>query len=248
MRPGLIIAVLSLSACLGPLHAIRAEAAAEKLIPGCKQIQAVLDENEGWLWRAEGCGKTVWCLYGGSDMHCVAKRPDTDRTIEQRKRLSEAIRRAGEAGDMLRCPPDQVRFDDFNFERGDPLWDNYDWVESEAFGCGRVAWCGQRGEILVCKNTADFDTAAAQLALETQCPVEQIDQVQRQVFSRRTWDAQRREVRGQVSWRLTACGHPYVCAVTAGLSSSVACKAALDTAAPPQPATDELLPPPPPPP
>jgi hypothetical protein len=222
--------------CLGPLHAARAESVAEQLIPDCKRLIAHLDENDGWLWKVDGCGKTVWCLYGGQDMHCMVNRPETDNDRQEKVRLAEGRRRLELAAAALRCPTEKVHFDDLAFEAGDPLLSRWDWVEAEAIGCGRVVWCSApKVRDVRCQNTDDFDTAAAQLALETQCPVEQIEQVQRQVFTKRAWDAQRREVRGQISWRLNACGRAYVCAVTAGMASNVSCKAALDSAQPEAP-------------
>lgn len=113
------------------------------------------------------------------------------------------------------------------FDERDPLRPRWGWAGIEATGCGLAAWCGDlpsRGPGCVYPN--DFYTAAAQLALETQCAESSIDPVMQQVFARRTWSAERGESL-QITWRLNACGNAYVCSVTSGLAATVSCKAAL---------------------
>lgn len=208
--------VLMLTSCLGLLHDARAKEAAVSVLGPCERIVAYQDDDDGWLWHAEGCKRKAWCWYGrdSGKMRCTPMRP------------LEATAR-----ELLRCPAQPVTrspIDDW-----DPGREPSPWVEIEIEGCGRAVWCGRDGDRERCRQTPDFDVAAAQLAVETQCPTAQIETETRQVFSRRQWVVKKGEpgiLSMQISWRLNACGKPYVCASVGGSAPSVACKVALDTA------------------
>jgi hypothetical protein len=228
---GLVVVALCLfPACLFPLHEARAAEAARALIRDCPKINAYSDPDDGWLWSAQGCGYGVWCWYGGPDraMKCSRFRP-----------LEESARA------LLSCP--QGKLTKGEVDRGDPGREQTPWVEAEIAGCGRAVWCGRDEGAERCRQTPDFDTAAAQLAVETGCAAEQMQPATRQVFSRREWVTEKGnpgQLKMQISWRLDACGKPYSCSLLGGLTPVVTCKAALDAPV----VSPTLAPPPPPPP
>jgi hypothetical protein len=196
--------------------------AAARVVPQC----AVDDpgkvrwkEISGWTYVVNACGEELWC------------RERTGMKCLKRSLIAE----------LLRCPASGLTFTPIDFEMGDPVRDRFWWGANEVTGCGRAAWCGEHerksdGEIsLVCEPPDDFNTAAAQLAVESGCPAAQIQPEARQVFTERVAKRpppgqQKWTIDMQISWRLSGCGRTYSCAVNGGAAPAVACKAALDAA------------------
>jgi hypothetical protein len=133
------------------------------------------------------------------------------------------------AAELLRCPKEQVTITSLAFQEADPARQRWGWVDAEARGCSLAAWCGEAKDSgLICRYPGDFYIAAAQLAVETQCPENTIQPQMQQEFSKRTWSLERGES-FQITWRLAACAREYTCSVTGGLAASVTCKVALSS-------------------
>ncbi len=201
-------------------------AAVGTLIAGGIGVAGVFGTSAAIGYPRVGACRDAWAEWdlGAADRATAAAAAEAAR--DQQRRLA--------AAELLRCPTEQVHLDQIGFDADDPLRTDWSWVGSEAEGCGRAVWCGESEGRFWCKTTEDYEVAAAQLAIETQCARANMVAEQRQVFTKRSWDRNRREVRGQVTWRINACGAPYVCSVTAGLAAGVQCKAAL-SAQPPAP-------------
>lgn len=76
----LVLAVL-LAGCFQPIHSGRAADAAAALAAGCADVRAEMDPDDGWLWRADACGKEYGCGYDQNGaMRCAPwpSRPVTD--------------------------------------------------------------------------------------------------------------------------------------------------------------------------
>lgn len=201
-------------------------------------------EIEPWLYKVKACGAFVWCRERpGDGIKCSAKELLTKGETERRW-----------AAELLRCPLEQVEKADWiDPPMGDPLKDHWWWGADEVAGCGRAVWCGDREiprgaeRTLLCEQPDDYGTVAAQLTVDTGCPVDQMVPQARQVFVKRFWKPPERgqqspTITGQASWRIDACGHLYSCTVTGGAAAAVTCKTALNTGQQP----DQGPPPPPP--
>lgn len=115
------------------------------------------------------------------------------------------------ARQYLQCPVGELRSEAIGFGRNNQAADPFRWGNVEFSGCGRSTWCGdRRGQRMRCEAPADLEIAAQQLAIETGCPVESI--VQLQHFATRAPQG-RREVFGQSTYRVEACGERYACTV-----------------------------------
>lgn len=211
-----------LSGCFGRTGYIRQQS--ERLVPGCSvDAPGAVEWKEvaPWIYKVQACGKGLWC----SERNGIRCTTDDETAV------------------MMRCS-EPLTFGRVDFAMGDPLKDKWWWGVDEISGCGRTFWCGERGDEQrhLCEPPEDFNTVAAQLAVETQCPVEQMWGQTRQVFVKRLWRGPQRGQTGatiemQLSWRIDACGKSYSCTLTGGLAPVVTCKAALDGPAPaPMPA------------
>jgi hypothetical protein len=223
----LLTAVMSLFGCaFGRTGLIRQQA--ERLVPGCAVDEpGKVDwrEIEPWLYKVEACGTDLWCKESGK-LSCSTTRMLTLQEFR--------IEKGAEA---LRCPVSSVVVTEhIDFAMGDPVKDLWWWGVDEVSGCGRAVWCGERGDARtrLCEFPPDFTTTAAQLAVDTGCPIDQMQPQARQVFEKRLWKAPERGqqaiVTGQSSWRIEACGRAYSCTVTSGAAAAVVCKPALDAA------------------
>lgn len=115
------------------------------------------------------------------------------------------------ARQYLQCPVGELKSESISFGRNNQGADPFRWGNVEFSGCGRSTWCGERrGQRTRCEAPADLEVAAQQLAIETGCPAESIAQLQH--FATRAPQG-RREVFGQSTYRVEACGGQYSCTI-----------------------------------
>lgn len=153
------------------------------------------------------------------------------------------------ARQYLRCPLDALTTRELDFAGDDERRETHPWAQRELTGCGRVVWCGEANGREKCGAPADLEFAVHQLAVETGCPAQTIEQLEFYAVST------------QHTYRLNACGTQFSCLVpvfdrrggerVAGsiFGSQLTCKPAQMLSKPAlQPETPaDLLPPPPPP-
>lgn len=224
------LVLFAVSGCIFARGGLIRESVA-KLYPACNVDGAGnvdWSEIDPWLYRGRACKQPFWCRERDGSVKC-----------QRTRLLTKSEWKMARAVALLRCPEEQISSSHLDPETGDPLRVKWWWGVEEYVGCGRAAWCGDsdqneaREQTLICSYPDDFETAAAQLAVETQCPATQLLPEARQVFTARFWHPPPRgetvgRVDLQVTWRISACGRSYVCTVSGGLVASVACKAALD--------------------
>lgn len=105
------------------------------------------------------------------------------------------------ARQYLRCPLDALTTRELEFAGDDERRETHPWAQREITGCGRVVWCGEQDQRAKCGAPADLEFAVHQLAVETGCPAQTIEQLEFYA------------VTTQHTYRLNACGIQFSCIV-----------------------------------
>lgn len=65
------VALLLLTGCTAAVHASRVKNAVEGWAPDCDRVEIEGAPDNGWLWRANACGREYGCGYDdGGNMRC----------------------------------------------------------------------------------------------------------------------------------------------------------------------------------